>query len=130
MTTEVKFMYRASVNGDHVSVTKYALTKIEKTFVYTTADCFAGMTDEQKAQAGDLWTPIRQSDGAEFSSFAKAAANQGLEPTEKQAVFALLRNLNDQRKELRAEVKTIDAQRATVRAFRKEMLEEVIAPNA
>ena len=45
-------------------------------------------------------------------------------------MFALLRNLNDQRKELRAEVRTIDAQRATVRAFRKEMLEEVIAPNA
>lgn len=127
--SEVKFMYRAKVDGNQVDVARYALTKIEKTFAYVLADAFEAMPDEDRTRL-ECWTPIRQADGSEFRSFSKAAANQGLEHTERQAVFSLLRNLNEQRRELRAEIKSIDSARVTVRAFRKEMLEEVIAPNA
>lgn len=125
----VKFMYRANVtHTNEVRVEAYAVTKLDKTFVYTHKASFEAMSPEEAANA-DNWTRIVQSDGSDFKSFGKAEKQAKLEPTESQAAFALLVELNAELKDLKSSVKALSAQCVAARAFRKS-IRPAVAPVA
>jgi hypothetical protein len=120
-TNTVKFMYRSNVNhANEVSTTCYAVTKIGDVFCYTPMASFSAM-DQEAAGNADNWTRIVQSDGSNFKSFGKAEKQAKLEPTEGQAAFALLVELNAELKDLKSSVKALSAQCAAVRAYRKSL---------
>jgi len=128
-TNTVKFMYRSNVNhANEVATTCYAVTKIGDVFCYTQKDRFEAMGPEA-ATDPDQWTRIVQSDGSNFRSFTKAERQAKLEPTEGQAGFALLVELNAELKDLKSSVKALAAQCAAVRAYRK-VLKAAEAPKA
>ena len=128
-TNTVKFMYRSNVNhANEVSTTCYAVTKIGDVFCYTPKADFEAMSPEAAAEV-DNWTRIAQSDGSNFRSFTKAERQAKLEPTEGQAGFALLVELNSELKDLKSSVKALAAQCAAVRAYRK-VLKAAEAPKA
>ena len=75
----------------------------------------------EAAASADSWTRIAQADGSDFKSFSKAEKQAKLEPTEGQAAFALLVELNAELKDLKSSVKALSAQCAAVRAYRKSI---------
>lgn len=120
---EYKVVYAATVNevdGKYsVNVGRFMFTKIGKSFLFMTSEHFEGKSPEELANPHN-WERISDSDGADFRSAKKAMVHAEFETTEKAAVFNLLRSLNDERAELRAAIKELDAQRAFVRNYRKE----------
>lgn len=129
-TNTVKFMYRSTVNHtNEVATTCYAVTKIGDVFCYALKSDFESMDQEAVANT-DNWTRIVQPDGSNFRSFTKAEKHVKLEPTETQAAFALLVELNAELKDLKSSVKALSAQCAAVRAYRKSIRPGPVGANA
>lgn len=120
---EYKVVYAATVaesDGTYkVDVGRFVFTKIGKSFLFMPHGQFEGRSPEELANPHN-WERIADADGADFRSAKKAMARAEFETTEKAAVFNLLRGLNDERAELRAAIKELDAQRTFVRNYRKE----------